>query len=191
MSAHSVNGCVWLALVVAMGSQATCGAKDMVYHFIDERGVGHFSNVPHDPRYHAERHTPAVTPDADPTNPPLYLYLSAPERARKGDMLDVAIALPGSTSVRGQVDLLFDADALAFDHSTLDAVLVAPGRLRIDVDPGIASVFATDVRFTVRSAAPDNTTLRSAILDLESEARTPVRGIPPPPVTIRLMSAHR
>jgi len=186
-----VNGCAWLSLVVAIGSPATCAATDTVYHFIDERGVGHFSNVPHDPRYRAEWHAPAVTPDADQTDAPLYLYLSAPEQARKGDTLDVSIALPGSTAVRGQVDLLYDAKALAFDHSSLDAVLVAPGRLRIDVDPGIASVFAADVRFKVRSGAPDNTTLRSTILDLESEARTPVRGVSPAPVAVRLTAAQR
>jgi len=189
--AHFVNGCAWLALIVAMGSQATCGATDTVYHFIDERGVGHFSNVPHDPRYRAGWHAPAVPLDADQADSPLYLYLSAPEYARKGDTLDVSIALPGSTSVRGQIDLLYDAKALAFDHSSLDAVLVAPGRLRIDVDPGIATVFAADVRFRVFSGAPDNTTLRSTILDLESEARTPVRGVPPAPVAVRLTSTRR
>ena len=191
MPAHFVNGWAWLSLVVAMGSHATCGATDTVYHFIDERGVGHFSNVPHDPRYRAEWHAPAVTLDADQTDPPLYLNLSAPEQARKGDTLDVSIALPGSTSVRGQIDLLYDAKALAFDHSSLDAALVAPGRLRIGVDPGIASVFAADVRFRVRSSAPDNTTLQSTIVDLESEARTPVRGVPPAPVVVQLVSARR
>jgi len=174
-----------------MGSQATCGATDTVYHFIDERGVGHFSNVPGDPRYRAGWRAPPVTLNADQADPPLYLNLSAPEFAKKGDTLDVSIALPGSTSVRGQIDLLFDANALAFDNASLDAVLVAPGRLRIEVDPGIASVFAADVRFRVRSGAPDNTTLQGTILDLESEARTPVRGVAPAPVAVRLMSARR
>jgi hypothetical protein len=186
-----VNGCAWLSLIVAMGFPAACRATDTMYHFIDERGIGHFSNVPHDPRYRAGWRAAAVMLDAGQTDPPLYLHLSAPEQARKGDTLDVSIALPGSTSVRGQIDLLYDAQALAFAHSSVDAVLLAPGRLRIDVDPGIASVFAADVRFGVRSGAPDSTTLRSAILDLESEARTPVRGVPPPPVSVKLMSARR
>jgi hypothetical protein len=178
-------------LIATLLSEPACAGGDKMYFFSDERGVAHFSNVPHDPRYRALTSAPAAAPRFDAHAAPLELDVSAPAVVAKGGAFEVSLAIPGSPAVRGQVELLFDAEALAFDEATVDADLIAPGRLRLDVDPGIASAFAADVRFAVRRDAPDQTTLRGRVVDLESEDRVALRGLAAEPVVIRLAPGRR
>ena len=173
-------------LLVGTICQATCAAADKVYFFVDERGVAHFSNVPHDPRYRALMNEIVLAPRFDEEVAPLALDVSVPAVVAKGGVFEVSIAIPGSPAVRGQIELVFDPAALVFDEATADYDLVDPGRLRLDVDPGIASAFAADVRFAVRRDAPDQTVLRSGVVDLESEERIALRGVAAEPVVIRL-----
>lgn len=171
------GACILLpALLATMALRAPAHATETVYHFVDERGVDHFSNVPHDPRYRAGWQVRPSAFDEGTAEPPLLLTLMAPDTARRGDALDVSLAMPGSTAVHGAIELLFDQDLLAYDDATVEAKLVAPGRLRLEVDPGIASVFAADVRLRVRDDASGITVLETAIIDLESEGRTPRRA---------------
>ncbi len=173
------------AFLFTMVLRGASHAAETVYHFVDERGVSHFSNVPHDPRYRAGWRVRPSAPDAG-TAEPLLLSVSAPDTARRGEILDVSLALPGSTAVYGAIELLFDPDALTFDDATVEATLVAPGRLRLEVDPGIDSVFAADVRLRVRDDASGITVLETVVLDLESEDRTPRRATATTSNAIRL-----
>ncbi len=180
--------CVLLAAAIC---QVPCRAADEVFFFVDDHGTPHFSNVPHDARYRPLIDESAVAVRFDERAVPLTLAVSAAGAVAKGTMLEVSVALPGSPSVRGQVDLMFDPAALVFDDATVDSDLVGPGRLRLQVEPGIASAFAADVWFTVRRDAPDQTAVRGAPVDLESEERIAVRGMAAAPVVIQLQQSGR
>jgi len=56
--------CAGLGLLVAVVGAGA--ATDTLYHFIDERGVSHFSNVPTDKRYRPFAHV-VVNAPADPS----------------------------------------------------------------------------------------------------------------------------
>jgi hypothetical protein len=178
-------------LLVGALSSWPCGAADKVYSFTDEQGVAHFSNVPNDPRYRALQSESAQVPRFDERAVPLALAVSAPESVTKGGMLEVSVAMPGTPNVRGQVDLLYDPAALEFDEATVDADVVGQGRVRLHVDPGIASVFAANVWFAVRRDAPDQTVVRSEIVDLESDERVALRGVAAEPLVVRLRRAEQ
>jgi len=174
-----------LLLAAALAAGA-CHATETVYHFVDERGIDHFSNVPHDPRYRPGWRVRHSTSPAGMADPPLLMTLVAPDIARPGDVLDVSLAMPGSTAVHGSIELLFDPGVLTYDEATVEATLVAPGRLRLEVDPGIASAFGADVRLRVRDDASGVTVLETGMIDLESEDRTPRRAAAPPSTAVRL-----
>jgi hypothetical protein len=175
-----------LALALAFGREVRAEDLQAVYHFIDERGVVHFSNVPADPRYRRLLEDLSVAPRFDERVPALAVVVSGPDTAAKGRALDLSVTIPGSPSVRGHIDLAFDPAALRFDESSADAEVVGPGRLRLEVDPGIAAAFAADVRFIVREDAPGQTVVHNEGIDLESEERLALRAIAASPVTIQL-----
>lgn len=169
------------ALTISPGT-----AADQLYSFTDERGVVHFSNVPHDPRYRAVTGDGTPAPRFDEHAAPLELHVTAPGSIAKGAMLEVSIALPGTANVRGQIDLLYDPAALEFDEASVEADRVGEGRVRLHVDPGIASVFAAQVWFAVRRDAPEQTVVRSEVVDLESDERTALRAVSAAPLVVRL-----
>jgi hypothetical protein len=177
-----------------LASALLCGpsiAADQLYSFTDEQGVAHFSNVPHDPRYRAVTGDGAVPPRFDERVAPLELSISAPESIRKGATLDVSIAMPGTANVRGRIDLLYDPAALVFDDATVESDVMEEGRVRLHIDPGIASVFAAEVWFAVRRDAPDQTVVKSEVIDLESDERVALRAVVAAPLMVRLERGGR
>jgi hypothetical protein len=181
-----------LGALLLAGALATppCTAADKLYYFTDEQGVAHFSNVPHDPRYRAVIGAGAVLPRFDERVAPLELNVSAAAAIRKGATLEVSIAMPGTANVRGLIDLVYDPAALVFDDATVGSDVVGEGRVRLHVDPGIASVFAAQVWFAVRRDAPDQTVVKSEVVDLESDERVVLHGKAPAPLMVRLEPAH-
>jgi hypothetical protein len=40
-----------LSVLLCLAAPASCAGADKLFHFVDEQGVHHYSNVPSDPRY--------------------------------------------------------------------------------------------------------------------------------------------
>jgi hypothetical protein len=171
-----------LLLLAALGAEA----RDRLYFFVDERGLVHFSNVPQDPRYRLWGHDSGSLPRFDDGVEPLVLTATAPDTVARGGALDVSLALPASAGVRGEIEIRFDPAALRFEAATVDADLIAPDRLRLPIDPGIAAAFAADIRFAVRADAPERTVMRTSVIDLESEERRALRSVAGAPLVVRL-----
>jgi hypothetical protein len=188
LRAHSALACALsIACAVALLPHASqVQAADKVYFFVDERGLSHFSNVPHDPRYRLWMNEQAGAPRFDERIGPLALFVSAPRAVPAGSTLHVSLALPASASTRGLVEIAFDPAVLTFEEATVEAFHVSPGRLHLEVDPGIAAAFGADVRFAVRPGAPGQTLVRASVVDLESEDRTALHGIAAEPVRVQV-----
>lgn len=178
----------WCSAWALLLAAAAPRAAEPLFYFIDERGVPHFSNVPHDARYRPLADVVALDSRRDPEAPRgLRLALTGPaERVRRGQRVEVSITLPASQNMRGLVELRFDPAVLDFDQASTDAYLAGPGRLRLEMEPGIASVFEAAVMFRATAAASGRTTLSGAVVELEDEERRGVAVQPASPIEISL-----
>jgi hypothetical protein len=165
-----------------------CLAAERLFYFVDERGVPHFSNVPEDARYRPLDSAITLLAAREPrASAGLGLVLTGPaEHVRRGQRVEVSITLPGSQNMRGLVELRFDPAALDFDEASTDAYLAGPGRLRLEMEPGIASVFEAAVMFRATAAAFGRTRLSGAVVELEDEERRGVAVQPASPIEISL-----
>lgn len=181
-----MTGLAGLMIGLAFGRTASGDGAVGIEFFVDDRGVPHFSNVPHDPRYRPFMEHQVIAPRFDELAQPLEVILLGPSAATKGKEIEFSVTIPDSPSVSGAVELAFDPAALQFDWSSVEADLMSPGRLRLAVEPGIAAAFAADVRFLVHKDAPDRTVLRNRVIDLESEERRALRGVEGASLTVEL-----
>jgi hypothetical protein len=171
-----------------LAAALSCAAAEPLYYFVDERGVPHFSNVPHDARYRPLAGGLALSTGApvQAADGPVLIVTVLPAVAKPAQRIEATVTLPGSPSMRGLVEVQFDPNLLAFEDSSVEAYLAAPGRVHVEIEPGIAAAFMAAVEFTVAPAARGQATLRAVVLDLEDEERRAVAVRPAAPAVFRV-----
>jgi hypothetical protein len=161
--------CIVPATAAVILSIYPCSARtaETLYHFLDEKGVPHFSNHPLDPRYRplaAAAGPGAAAPQAAPGPE---LMISAPDQAALGDMFEISLTLPEPAAATGYVELSFDPEALALTAISVEASVTEPGKVRIELKLDPAQPDQTLVSLSFQAVARQPTEASIQITQLE------------------------
>jgi hypothetical protein len=167
MCQHPLQGCRTTLLVATLIMRAVPGdAAEAMYHFTDEHGVPHFSNLPLDPRY---RLLVPTESEAAPAEPAAEVDIDAPDQAVLGDMFEISVSMDKvQRAATGYLELSFDPEALSLQAISVDANLTEPGKVRIDlsVAGGEPKLTLVNLSFQAVAPAPTRASVQVTQLDL-------------------------
>lgn len=147
--------------------QAGVLAAEPLYHFVDERGVPHFSNHPLDPRYRpiGAAQPAQPVPAAEPARE---VTIAAPDRAALGESFEVTLSLANPPAGRGHLELSFDAEAISLQAISADATQTEPGKVRVEVtlDPSQPAQALVNLSFQAIATAPTQAGLQITQVEL-------------------------
>jgi hypothetical protein len=180
-----VAACLWATLCAVCGVSR---AADEIHHFVDERGVAHFSNVPADPRYRLLlQATSAPRTDATTDRPSVILF--APPLVAPGSEFAVNVLLGAPADVYGSVDITFDPAALTLAAVSVEHELPWANVVRLKVNGGPSADFSAELNFRANASRISSTNigLGEAALKTGSSGQ-PVVTRKPPAASIAFLS---
>lgn len=170
---------VLAALTLVAG---TARSAQGVYHFQDESGVPHFSDVRVDERYRQLTMSNVAAPEPAPASRNeqcgASLCLGVPEQVRPGELLPVTVRLDLAAAREGWVELGFDPAVLACRGAGASTGSEIAGRLRLRVSHVPGQPFAARLECATLARDPTFSELRILAANLNSQAMTSPTGLP-------------
>jgi hypothetical protein len=150
-----VTACLcWFSCAAIASNLAT--AED-IYYFDDERGIGHFSNVPSDPRYQLLlRFSTPRRPDRSSNSAAVVLF--APPIVAPGNQFVVNVMFSSPASVHGWLEIGFDPVALTLRAVSMNYETPQAGRMRLLLAREQAA-FSADLHFEANAQASEQTSI--------------------------------
>jgi hypothetical protein len=160
-------GCGRVAIAAVLVMQSGAIAAEPLYHFVDERGVPHFSNHPLDPRYRPIGAAQQAQPEPA-AEPAREVTIAAPDRAALGELFEVTLSLANPPAGRGYLELSFDAEVISLQAISADATQTEPGKVRVEVtlDPSQAAQALVNLSFQAIAPAPTQAGLQITQVEL-------------------------
>jgi hypothetical protein len=153
---------------IAFSVGGWCG--ETLYHFVDERGVQHFSNHPLEPRYRPLLPTPdAAGPGQPATRGAPEVAISAPDQVALGEIFEVTLSMADPPAGAGYVEVTFDPEAISLQAISTEASITEPGRLRVELSlqPGQGEILVS-LSFQAIAALPTRAALQVTQLELRA-----------------------
>ena len=164
-------------------------ADEMLYHFLDERGVPHFSNQPFDARYRPLAPLQDGTSGAPAAAPSAEVTLATPDQAALGETFEVTISMAAPAAGNGFLELSFDPEALALQAISVDASVTEPGRIRVEfsVEQALREQTLVNLGFQAVAAEPTQASIQVTQLELHKPNGEPVPVYPGAWASVRLV----
>jgi hypothetical protein len=154
------------AVILAMHT-AYATAVETLYHFRDEHGVPHFSNLPLEPRYRPLGSAGEAV-QGEPRQPPAEVNLTGPDHATLGDTFEVTISMATTQPGSGHLELTFDPDTISLQAISVDASVTEPGKVRIELNlaPGAEEQTLANLSFQAVAQEPTRASIQVTQLEL-------------------------
>ena len=176
---------IWTCLVLATILAPPARAQE-VFHFIDERGVPHFSNAPRDSRYKPFMGGQSDRPGGRDRLPELALQLSAPDTIKSNAEFSVVLSCSRCISVRGWADISFDPAVLGLADVSTPHYSLADGQVRVELTSEHSQAALSRLLFSPSAYARAPTVLRVVGAELRREDGKLVEAALPPAAHIAI-----